>query len=139
MALVSMAGVDNAPNQNNPVWADNQSSVKLGSATTDADEADRLAIARLKDQGSDITKPTDVIFYLYFPTQANAEVLRASISDMGFNVDIHQLDGYKEWTLAANKTMVPSEANILSLSHQFESMAASEDGTYDGWEAALVK
>ena len=139
MAFVGMASGDNALSQNNPVWADKQSSVVFGSATTDADEADRAAIAQLKDQGSDITKPTDVIFYLYFPTKAKAEKLRASISAMGFNVDIHQLDGYSEWTLVANKTMVPSEANILPLSHKFENMAASEGGAYDGWEAALVK
>ena len=139
MAVVGLAGGVNAPSQNNPVWADNQSSVTLGSATTDADEADRSVIAQLKAQGSDTTKPTDVIFYLIFPTQAHAEALRDSISAMGFNVDIHKLDGYSEWTLAANKTLVPSETNILPLSHKFEAMALSEDGEYDGWEAALLK
>ncbi|HTM80143.1 hypothetical protein [Asticcacaulis sp.] len=66
MAVVGLAGGVNAPSQNNPAWADNQSSVTLGSATTDADEADRSVIAQLKTQGSDTTKPTDVIFYLIF-------------------------------------------------------------------------
>ncbi len=139
MALVGLAGGLDAPSQNNPVWADNQSSVTFGSATTSADEADRSVIAQLKSQGSDTTKPTDVIFYLIFPTQTHAEALKATISSMGFNVDIHQLEGYSEWTLAANKTMVPDEINILPLSHKFEAMAATEAGTYDGWEAALVK
>jgi hypothetical protein len=125
--------------QNNPVWADKNSNVTYGSVATNSDDADRQAIAGLKTQGSDITKPTDVIFYLYFPSQAQAEALRPPISSMGFNVDVHKLDGYGVWTLAANKTMVPSESNILELSHKFADLAASQKGEYDGWEAALVK
>ena len=138
-ALATLSAAHNALAQNKPVWADTTSKVTLGATANTADDADRLVIAQLKEQGSDITKPTDVIFYLYFPTQADAESLRATVADMGFTVDIHQIDGYTDWTLAANKTMIPSEDNILPLNHKFDDLAASKNGTYDGWEAALVK
>ena len=104
-----------------------------------ADEADRQVIAQLKAQGSDVTKPTDVVFYLYFHTQAQAEALRGTVSSMGFAVDIHQNGSPPAWALVANKTMVPGEAAILDLSHRFTALAASQQGIYDGWEAALVK
>ncbi len=105
----------------------------------DSDDSDRQVIAQLKAQGSDVTKPTDVIFYLYFHTQAQAEALRTTVSAMGFTVDVHQVDAPPAWALVANKTMAPSEAAILNLSHRFTALALSQQGIYDGWEAALVK
>jgi hypothetical protein len=107
--------------------------------TTNADDADRQVIAQLKAQGSDITKPTDVIFYLYFHTQGQAETLRAQIASMGFTVTIQPNDNPPAWALVANKTLVPNEDTILYLSHTFTTLAASQSGFYDGWEAALVK
>ncbi len=107
--------------------------------TANADDADRQVIAQLKAQGSDITKPMDVIFYLYFHTQAQAEALRASVSSMGFTVNIQRNDNPPAWALVANKTIVPDEDTILPLSHKFTALAASQSGVYDGWEAALVK
>lgn len=97
-----------------------------------------MAIAELKAQGSDITKPTNVIFYLYFQKRSQAEALKGQITKLGFQVDIHKIQDYDLWTLAANKTMVPSENNVISLGQQFTAMASSEGGKYDGWEAAHV-
>lgn len=138
MAILGVSGVAKAAAQNSPVWADTNSSVTYGTEATDPDAADKAAIAQLKAQGSDITKPTDVFFYLYFPSKVTAEALRAEFSDRGFSVDIHQPAGYEVWVLAANKTMVPDETTIISLSHDFTALAETQGGHYDGWEAALV-
>jgi len=118
--------------------SDNWTVTSTGAADN-PDDADRQVIAQLKAQGSDITKPTDVIFYLYFHTQAQAEALRGAVSALGFTVDIHQVDRPPAWTLVANKTMVPSETAIIDLSHRLTTLATSQQGIYDGWEAALVK
>lgn len=120
------------------VGADKSTITSIGQFSSD-DDADRQTISQLKAQGSDVTKPTDVIFYLYFHTQAEAEALRPEIAKMGFTVDVHSVDNPSAWAVVANKTMTPSEAGIIDMSHQFTALATAHSGIYDGWEAALVK
>ena len=139
-AALTLAGLSGPVSaQDKPVWADPNSKATFGSATTDADQADREAVANLVAQGSDITKPTDVIYYFVMPTKATARRVEPQVVSQGFTVRVEKSPEYGVWFVIANKTLVPSESAILDWSHMFEAIAEKEGGQLDGWEAALVK
>lgn len=121
-----------------PIRFDDKSStqVTFHGATMDADEADRMVIANLKAQGSDVSHPTDVIFYFVMPSKTSANTAVKEISVLGFNCKTEKHE--KLWVIAANKTMVPAEDAIISTSRLFTAIAEKHSGAYDGWEAALV-
>lgn len=121
-----------------PITFDDKSStgVTVHGAIWDADEADRMVIANLKAQGSDVSQPTDVIFYFVMPSKTSANAAVKDISVLGF--DCKTAKHKKLWIIAANKTMVPAEDSILSMSRLFTTIAEKHSGSYDGWEAALV-
>ena len=109
-------------------------SAPIGSA-----EADAQVLRALREAGADLTKETEVNFYLYFPIRDSA--VRAAESDHtpGFTATVDQGADGKTWRCLISGTMVPSEAAIRTASVRLQALASSLGGEYDGWEAAVTK
>src|SRR5580704_10004671 len=92
-------------------------------------EADQATLQAMQRAGADLTKETDVTFYLYFPTSALAARAAESIRNQTFVPEV------KDKVCQVNAHIVPSLNTIRDASVRFHAVAATLHGTYDGWVA----
>jgi len=100
-------------------------------------EADRQTLGALRDAGADLTKPTEVNFYLYFPTQAAATRAASQAQTPELPARVMPAADGKAWLCFVSGTMVPSESAIRAASARLQAVANALGGDYDGWEAAV--
>ncbi len=101
---------------------------------------DSLVIQELKKSGSNVSKPHDIEFYLYFPNRKVAERASLKIRKLGCSIKkIAPAASGPGWLVLAAKTMIPTESALTQLRGEFDRIARSEKGEYDGWEAGVVK
>jgi hypothetical protein len=102
-------------------------------------EGDRATLEALRDAGADLARPTEVNFYLYFPTReaATRAASEVEMPEMEASVDPSaSSDG--TWCLFLTGTMVPREATIRAAAVHLEALARRHGGDYDGWEARVA-
>jgi regulator of RNase E activity RraB len=93
----------------------------------------------LRKAGSDLSKAHAIEFFLYFPTQEVAEKASRQIHEMGFQVDVRKSAKGDEWLCFATKTMLPDLAAREKIRFDFDTLAASLNGEYDGWGTPIQK
>ena len=114
-----------------------QSGVAPLSAPIGSLEADRQTLNALQKAGADLTKPTEVSFYLYFPTQAAAADAAARAQTQELPARVVPGTESKAWLCLVSGMMVPTELAIRAASTRLQAVATSLGGEYDGWEAAV--
>ena len=102
-------------------------------------DLDESVLVEFKKAGSDVSKPHKIDFYLYFPTQSVAEQAAPRIRDAGFLVEVRRAARGDTWLCFTTKTMVPDLLALQQVRRDFESLAASMNGEYDGWETEVEK
>lgn len=108
------------------------------SASALVDPLDLRTIQALKDTGSDLSRRTDVIHYLYFQTEQDARGARRELRALGFQVQASPPDDrLREWSLSAFRDMIVSIKTITSTRLVLADLAARYQGEYDGWEARV--
>ena len=86
-----------------------------------------------------MSKPTDIVNYLYLPTEADARAAGADLTSAGYQVEVRPAATGATWLALARIDMVPSAGNIRLIRQRFEGLASRFGGEYDGWEAAVTK
>jgi rhodanese-related sulfurtransferase len=105
-----------------------------------ARDADQQVLDALRSNGADLSKPTETLFYLYLPTEADADIVAAALRNDGFDADVAPpSDGYTMWLCRATTEMVPDLDAIHRLRDRFTALAGAHGGEYDGWEAAVTE
>ena len=102
-------------------------------------EADAQTLLALRNAGADLTKPTEVRFYLYFPTPDGAARAANSAGTLGFTAKVTEGADGKSWLCLVSGEMVPSESAIRGASTRLQALAGTLGGEYDGWEAAVTR
>jgi hypothetical protein len=101
---------------------------------------DVKVLSQLRQAGSDLAKPHAIEFFLYFPSDGAAQRVAQQLAKEGFSSVINKsASGKKDWLLKATKTMIPKTEEIVRLRAWFSTVAASENGDYDGWGTPVVK
>jgi hypothetical protein len=98
---------------------------------------DGQVIEQLRQAGSDLSKPHEVEFFLYFPTQAGAEDAAAEVTKNGFTAELQPRRG-EDWPLQLTKRLKPTEEGMLVIRAELSSIAAKHGGEYDGWGSPVV-
>lgn len=109
-----------------------------GGAPVGSLDGDRRTLEALRDAGADLTRPTEVSFYLYLPTEqaARRAAEQGATPELRGTVRVGA-DG-TAWLCLLTGEMVPTEASIRAASTRLELLASSLGGEYDGWEAAVT-
>lgn len=102
-------------------------------------EADAQTLLALRNAGADLTKPTEVRFYLYFRTREVAERAANSAQTPDLTANVDEGADRKSWLCLVSGRMVPSESAIRAASTRLQALAATLGGEYDGWEAAVTR
>ena len=103
------------------------------------DEGDRLIVEQLRSIGADLSKPREVLHYLYLPTQEAADAARKELEPRGYAVEIRPAagpPGPNPFLCLATIEEVVSVESARKSREAFTAIAAAHDGEYDGWEAA---
>jgi hypothetical protein len=102
-------------------------------------EADRQTLRALRDAGADLTKATEVNFYLYFPSQAAADSAAAQATTPELPTQVKRAADGSAWLCLVSGEMVPTEEAIHAASTRLQAVAVAHGGEYDGWEAAVTQ
>jgi hypothetical protein len=100
---------------------------------------DALVLAQLVTAGSDLSKPHSIEFFLYFPTDEAAQKAAEEIRRKGFGTKVERAAQGPNWLCLATKAMVPDLGAIEGIRVDFDRIAQSFAGKYDGWGTPVVK
>jgi len=103
-------------------------------------DLDQQVLNQLKEAGSNLNKPHNIEFFLYFPTEelanrAAEEVRRKE----GCNVKVELGADKSAWLCFATKEMIPKHSELVQLRSRFNDIADKFNGEYDGWGTGVVK
>jgi hypothetical protein len=112
--------------------------VSAPAAHAEEDE-DAEAIAELRELGLDLTKPQTIDFAFLFPELKPAERLAPKLQAKGFQTRIRPAGGGTDYFLYARKRMIVTQDAMVQLRRQFEALAKTEKGEYDGWGAPSTR
>ena len=104
-----------------------------------SEAGDMQVLQQLREAGADLTKATEVNYYMYFPDSATAARAADSVRAFGFEAEVRDGRGRTEWLCLATKNMIPEKTAIFAGTKQFSELSKSLGGEYDGWEAAATK
>jgi regulator of RNase E activity RraB len=102
-------------------------------------DPDEAVLVQLRKAGSDLSKQHKIEFFLYFPSQSAAEQAASRIQDAGFQVESQRAAEGDDWLCFVTKTMIPELSALQRISSDFNSLAASLKGEYDGWGTEVEK
>jgi len=108
-------------------------------ANAQQDHPDAQVLAQLRKAGSDLSKPHPIEFFLYAPSKEAAQRLEAQVRALHFETKVQPAAQGSEWLVLATKSMVPRQADLVSVREKFTALAAAEKGQYDGWGTPVVK
>ncbi len=103
------------------------------------DPLDLRVLDALADEGADLTKPTNFIFFAQFRDEDGAAcaVARLSVEGWRCRVVASEEEGFTR-TLFADRDEVPSPENVAQMRAEIELVAEECGGSYDDWEAAVT-
>ncbi|HEY8094581.1 MAG TPA: ribonuclease E inhibitor RraB [Methylobacter sp.] len=110
-----------------------------GNSLSATPSPDQQVISQLASVGSDLSKPHQIVFFLYFPAKENAKRIAAKLNKEGFATSVGKSLSSHEYVTQARKTMVPELSALTALRERFNTLAASESGYYDGWGAEVAR
>ena len=102
-------------------------------------DLDQLVLVQLRKAGSDLSKPHNIEFFLYFPAQSVAESSSLKVRDAGFEVEVKKATQGDSWLCFAKRTMIPALTDLQRIRQNFVEFAGSMNGEYDGWGTQIVR
>lgn len=99
---------------------------------------DGQVLSQLKKAGSNLSKPHDVEFFLYFPTESIAEQAASQIRTAGFAVEVKPAAKGNDWLCFATRRMVPDIGALEQIRKDFTNLTTTLGGEYDGWGTGVV-
>jgi len=97
----------------------------------------------LREVGVDAAQPTEVSYYLYFPTLRAAESASAQVAALRIDapklaVRIERAAMGTAWLCLVTTHAIPSERAIHAACTELGEVAAEYGGELDGWEVAVT-
>ena len=103
------------------------------------DEGDRLTLEHMRKVGADLSKETDVRWYVYFPEKASARKFGTKARAEGWTVEVDDEARDGQWLALCSRTTVPSMESLANMRAALEGLAEGLNADLDGWEAAVRK
>ena len=107
-----------------------------GSVTSEHGEM--AALDALRKAGNDVSKPTEVTYYLVFPNAADAQRAADAAHALDFEAEIIGGRG-GQWTCIASRRMIPEQSTMLETTRKLKTLAESFGGHFDRWEAEVAQ
>ena len=115
-------------------------------SAADEDWSDGIALGTLERSGANLAKPTAITHYLYVPELGDARAAADALERRGFTIVLERpLDPATnavvrtDWGVVAARTETPTIQHLRATRRVFRTLAKRYHGSYDGWEAAVVR
>ena len=110
------------------------------SAQSIAEQQDARVIENLAAAGSDISKPHNIDFFMFFPSKSKAKAAATEIEQLGYTIaSIDRPPGQSQWQIHATRVMAPQLEAMTATTRTLEAVAAKHGGDYDGWGTGVVE
>jgi hypothetical protein len=116
-----------------------QGALQVLETPADGEDGDVLVLKHMREAGADLTRATDVRWYVYFPSQVGAETFARVARDDGWTVDVRPGADDESWLALCSRDAIVSLETIRAQRAQFAAWSAGLDADIDGWEAAITK
>jgi hypothetical protein len=100
--------------------------------------ADVEILRQLRKAGSDLSKPHLPEFIFDFPNEAAAQEAVAKVKALGFEAEIAPPTPGRQWPVRAQKSMMLTEEALKRTRYQFDRIARTGAGSYEGWGAPAI-
>lgn len=105
-----------------------------------AEQQDARVIEGLVAAGSDISKPHDIDFFMFLPSEDEARTAATEIERLGYSIaSIGRLPGQAQWQVHATRRMAPRLEAMTATTRTLEAVASRHGGDYDGWGTGVVE
>lgn len=102
------------------------------------EDGDQVLLRQLREAGADLSKPTTVTFYAYFPDSASAARTSTAFGMPGYAFAVMPPDSANaRWTLRFTTQLAPTLDTVRAIGRRISQAAIVERGSYDGWEAEV--
>ncbi len=100
----------------------------------------------LKQHGADLSKPAELMFFMYLPKRRSAELAAEELREKGFKINVRRaptknilerLFGPRSYSCIAEIRAVPEESWLIQTVNGMVELAARYHGEYDGWESSV--
>lgn len=106
--------------------------------TVTSEHGEIAALDALRKAGNDVSKPTEVTYYLVFPDAAAGKRAADAARALDFETEvIGGRDG--QWTCTASRRMIPEQSTMLETTKKLKALAESFGGKFDRWEAEVAQ
>ena len=104
-----------------------------------APDLDQQVLDQLKNAGSDLSKPHDIEFFLYFADEETANTASREVKEEVDAVKVQQAAKGSGWLCFATRRMMPDHRELVRLRKRFNAISLKLEGEYDGWGTEVVK
>jgi len=91
------------------------------------------AIRRWKDEGSDLSRPMKIDFFIALPSEEVGKAISQAPELAGFSKSIERDAQSLQWTCYCAKEMIPAYDEITAIEHALEALAGRFNANYDGF------
>ena len=95
--------------------------------------SDRDVYAEFEGHNPDLSRPHEVNWFLYFPTEDAARTVAAMLSSEKFEIDVHKLDENSDWTVEATRSLAVSYILVMRITNRVQQICEAHGGSFDGW------
>jgi hypothetical protein len=121
-------------------------SVKPAPSAAEQDRSDGAALGTLQRSGANLAKRTTITHYLYVPELGDARAAADALERRGFDIVLERPLGAAtnsavrtDWGVVASRAETPTIEHLRAARAVFRTLARRYHGSYDGWEAAVVR
>lgn len=104
-----------------------------------AGDPDQQVLEQLRAAGSDLSKPHEMEFFLYFPSEEAAQQAGLKLETEGFDGEVRSAPDRAAWLCLVYRQMVPERTKLAALRKRFNTLTRESGGEYDGWETKIEK
>ena len=99
----------------------------------DEDSATYDALARIARDGSNLTRPLDMDFFIAVQDADAGAVVAARATQLGFATKVEQDAASGKWTCYCTKRLVPAFDIVVAVEQQLDALAHDVGGYADGF------
>jgi hypothetical protein len=96
-------------------------------------DATRAALERIAQDGSDLSQPLEMDFFVAVPDERTGRIAAARANGLGFGTSVEQDEETGGWTCYCSKVLVPTYEVVVAIELQLESIGRDIGGYVDGF------
>ena len=97
------------------------------------DDATWEALQRIARDGSDLTRPLSMDFFVAVPDETSGQIVASRARVLGFETSVEQDSETGAWTCYCTKVLVPTYESVVAIESQLDSLASNVGGYVDGF------